>query len=156
MANSVKITIEGLDNFKAHLSYYSRAVKDNVANALEDAMSNIEKEAKLNLKHNHSVVTAALIGSMHHITQKNALNAVVGTDLKYAPYVEYGTAPHVIEAKNAKVLATKSGVGGGGAWIYFGKTVNHPGSHAKPFFGPAVDVTIPQFKQELKKALQDA
>src|ERR1035441_9399261 len=40
---------------------------------------------------------------------------------EYAPYVEFGTGPHVIEAKNARVLANaKTGQ-------FFGRRVNHTG-----------------------------
>ncbi len=44
----------------------------------------------------------------------------VGTNVEYAAGIEFGFRPHVIEAKNAKVLGTpKTG--------FFGKRVNHPG-----------------------------
>jgi hypothetical protein len=44
----------------------------------------------------------------------------VGTNVSYAAGIEFGFAPHVIRAKDAKVLGTpKTG--------FFGKQVNHPG-----------------------------
>jgi len=45
----------------------------------------------------------------------------------YAPFVEFGTAPHVIVAKNAKVLANAA------TGQIFGTRVNHPGTKANPF-----------------------
>src|SRR5580704_10155397 len=45
----------------------------------------------------------------------------------YAPYVEFGTAPHTITAVNARVLANvKTGQ-------VFGRVVHHPGTKANPF-----------------------
>lgn len=44
----------------------------------------------------------------------------------YAIFVHEGTAPHVIAAKNRKVLSDGSQI--------FGKRVNHPGTKAQPFF----------------------
>ena len=82
----------------------------------------------------------------------------VGTNKKTAsgiplgPIHEYGTRPYVINVRNAKVLAAKIGTGKGGAgehgplgflsstgrggrvgyWMFFGKTVNHPGIPPRP------------------------
>ena len=52
--------------------------------------------------------------------------ATAGTNVEYAPYHQFGTAPHVIRAKNKKALAwpgAKHPV----------KQVNHPGIKARPF-----------------------
>lgn len=57
-------------------------------------------------------------------------HAVVGTDVDYAASVEFGSAPHTIRAKNAKVLTDGKHV--------FGKTVRHPGTPAQPFLRPAL------------------
>lgn len=46
---------------------------------------------------------------------------------EYAPFVEFGTPPHIIKPVNAKVLAnTKTGQ-------IFGKIVHHPGTKPNPF-----------------------
>ena len=58
---------------------------------------------------------------------------LVGPSAKYAPYVEFGTAPHVIKAKG-KALAFK--VNGR---IIYRKQVHHPGTKAQPFVRPAYD-----------------
>lgn len=43
----------------------------------------------------------------------------VGTNVEYAPAIELGARPHVIEAKNKKVLSNGK--------QFFGRRVNHPG-----------------------------
>ena len=60
-------------------------------------------------------------------------NATVGTNVEYAPYVEFGTRPHTI-------TATGKGLTDGKTW--FGKTVNHPGTKAQPFLLPALTGNI--------------
>jgi HK97 gp10 family phage protein len=55
----------------------------------------------------------------------------IGTNVDYAPHVEYGTKAHEIKVKNAKVLTDGKS--------FFGKTVNHPGTTAQPFMRPALD-----------------
>jgi hypothetical protein len=60
----------------------------------------------------------------------------IGPDTLMAPYawdVEYGTKPHVIEAKPGKVLRFQAG----GKVIYTRK-VNHPGTRAQPYVRPVV------------------
>lgn len=60
----------------------------------------------------------------------------VGPDLNLAPYawdVEYGTKPHVIEAKPGKVLRFQAG----GRTVYT-RRVNHPGTRAQPYYNPVV------------------
>lgn len=53
-----------------------------------------------------------------------------GPSTFYARFVEYGTKPHTITAKNRKGLS----VGG----LFF-KSVDHPGARPRPFMRPAMD-----------------
>jgi hypothetical protein len=55
----------------------------------------------------------------------------------YAPYVEFGTKPHVITAKNARVLANRQ------TGQIFGKRVNHPGTRPNPFMERIVSAAQP-------------
>ena len=63
----------------------------------------------------------------------------------YAPFVEFGTAPHIIKPVNARVLANpKTGE-------FFGTLVHHPGTKANPFLEriissaqPAIDTLFGQ------------
>ena len=59
----------------------------------------------------------------------------VGTNVKYAPMLEFGTKPHKIRAKRTMYLAKRVGTKG---WIFFGEKVNHPGFKPRPFFRPAM------------------
>jgi phage gpG-like protein len=56
----------------------------------------------------------------------------VGTNVEYASDIEFGTGPHKITVKNAKVLTDGK--------TFFGKSVNHPGTPAQPFLRPALDL----------------
>lgn len=60
----------------------------------------------------------------------------IGPDTVLAPYawdVEFGTKPHVIEAKPGKMLRFQAG----GKVIYT-RRVNHPGTRAQPYVRPVV------------------
>ncbi len=56
-------------------------------------------------------------------------SATVFANAAHAPYVEFGTRPHIINAKNRKALK----FAGGGGFI-FRRSVHHPGSKPFPFF----------------------
>lgn len=87
---------------------------------------------------------------------------IIGADptkAPYAIYVELGTKPHVIEAKNGKALAFQMG----GQQVVVRK-VNHPGTKANPFMeeafqawvdslgSMAAEANIKVFDKEMKRA----
>lgn len=83
------------------------------------------------------------------VTDKSALVVAGGTaEVGYALYVERGTRPHDIVARNAKVLAwggprTLAGrLRKGGRATNFAKRVRHPGSRAKPYLVPGVRIAL--------------
>jgi len=67
----------------------------------------------------------------------------VGTKVEYAAVVEFGSRPHVIRAKKAKVLANKK------TGQVFGKEVNHPGTSAQPYMRPALLESALQWKPRI-------
>lgn len=73
----------------------------------------------------------------------SAARGIVFVGEKYGKWVEFGTDPHIIRPKNAKVLAFK--VNGR---MVFARKVNHPGSRPYPYMGPA-------FKENKGKVLKE-
>jgi hypothetical protein len=66
---------------------------------------------------------------------------------QYAPYVEFGTAPHIIKPVNARVLANaKTGE-------IFGTLVHHPGTKANPFMERIVSSAQPDIDNLFAQAL---
>jgi len=71
----------------------------------------------------------------------------VGPAVPYAPYVEYGTKPHIIRPVNAKALAFE--VGG---TTVFAKLVRHPGFAGRFFARGAYEqfmTEAPEYAREL-------
>src|ERR1700687_3129441 len=64
----------------------------------------------------------------------------------YAPYVEFGTAPHIIRAVNRRVLADADG-------NVFGKAVRHPGTKPNPFLERIVAAAEPEIAGMFAQAL---
>ena len=136
MGNSLRIEFPDLKAFQDNIAKYGAAVKKDVGTAVLDALSNIAKEAKLNIQRNKSVVTGSMERGNNLVYDDATCSGVVFNDIVYAPYVEYGTH-HAAKSSTSTKKTHKA---------YF--------IPAKPFFGPAVDETIPQFKDELKAALK--
>jgi hypothetical protein len=65
----------------------------------------------------------------------------------YAPFVEFGTAPHEIRPVNAKVLANKK------TGEFFGTLVHHPGTKANPFMERIVAAAQPEISDLFVSAL---
>jgi HK97 gp10 family phage protein len=65
---------------------------------------------------------------------------------RYAHLVERGTTPHIITAKNARVLASNGNV--------FGRMVGHPGSAGKKFLSSAVRSSGAQAQRRVIDKLQ--
>lgn len=121
--------IEGLAELQAALQAFPVKIEKNILRgALRAGAQKIREEAQRLVP----VKSGALKRSIRVST--NAQGAVAKSTLRagdakafYAHMVEFGTAPHKITARKAKVLAI--GVA----------SVNHPGSKPKPFMRPAMD-----------------
>ena len=82
---------------------------------------------------NCPVDTSALVNSiMIFPLVPGAVSYELADGVTYGIDVEFGTDPHIIIAKNKKVLANKK------KGLIFGKIVHHPGTVAQPFMRPAL------------------
>ncbi len=93
MGNEVHIEIQGVDMLLAGMKEVRKQVREGIIEALSNAAHGIEEGAVKNLKANGSVRTGTLISSFPGNTSIDTteLTAVAGTDVVYAPYLEYGT-----------------------------------------------------------------
>jgi HK97 gp10 family phage protein len=74
---------------------------------------------------------ACKLGSSAGARKPGNADGIVIANKRHAAPVEFGTRPHVITVKNARVLSDGKTV--------FGTRVNHPGTQAQPFMRPAWD-----------------
>ena len=120
--------------------------QDKIQQAVNKSGLSIERQAKSNLTANGSVKT----GHLRRSTQAKfgKLEATIHTsNVKYAPWVEKGTGAHTIRPKRKKALYWKGAK-------HPVRSVNHPGSKAKPFLIPAFEQEKPKFLQNLKEAIK--
>ena len=133
MSNDFSIQIKGLDE----LIRDAKKVGGDMTNKLREAMvastTGIQNDAKAINPSSFKNQTGTLRRSIQKRVE-GAHRGVVFTDEKYAPYVEFGTRPHVITPKNRKMLAFR--VGGR---LVFAKRVNHPGTRAYNYMRDAFE-----------------
>lgn len=75
---------------------------------------------------------------------------LVGPTAPYAPYVEFGTAPHEIRPKTKQALKFRVN----GKWVY-ARVVHHPGTKAQPFVRPAFGAWADSLGQAIGEANVD-
>lgn len=151
------LKIEGLDSLVKKLN----ALKANVENALKqgiiDASLLVEKDAKLNVK----TSTGILRESINHeiITDKKSIVGIIGTNLKYAPYVELGTGP-IGEANKPDIAAKMNIQYRGTPWVYYSEEMDSffttKGQAGIPFLYPALKNNQEQIKQLVAEAVKRA
>lgn len=73
-----------------HFGRISKASRENLSRAVRSAAFQVEGHAKSNIVRNGSVVSGNLLGSISTEIAE-PLVAYVGTEVHYAPYVEFGT-----------------------------------------------------------------
>jgi len=88
-----KLTVEfkNYGAFKVDLDKIDRKTKKDLREATASAAKKISDQAKRNLTVNKSVVTGTLRRSMTFVFYKRDCYAEIGTNVEYAPFVEFGT-----------------------------------------------------------------
>ncbi len=126
-------------------------ITQGVAFAIGRSIQKIERNVKREAPSNKRMTGGNLKQSVRSSMLGIASGKVeVGVD--YGIFVEKGTRPHLITAKNKKVLASRSNSG----FTIFGKTVNHPGTKPNPFFQRGIDKSEGDVAQYFKDVLANA
>tara|TARA_R100000152_G_C6763573_1_gene188022 strand:+ start:998 stop:1462 length:465 start_codon:yes stop_codon:yes gene_type:complete len=129
---------EGINKFLKKVINQRVAIAPEVLGLVFDDMADdMQTLAQQRLTQNESVLTGLLRSSITvdrgpAPTIETPPKKIIGTNVEYAPNVEYGTSPHMI---NSPVLI-KTKDDAKGKWRYIKE---HPGSRAKPYMRPAFD-----------------
>lgn len=143
MSVSIEIDRESQRNIDKQFELLKKGAGRSMYSALMKVAFKIKSEAQLRLTGRGHIISSRLKNSMfvkalnqvdnvtYSDTKGKSYNAdlttvnlksdefAIGTNVEYAEAIEFGARPHVIEAKNAKVLSNGK--------RFFGKRVNHPG-----------------------------
>ena len=113
-------------------------------NALQEAGEIVRKDAVMNIRNNKSVDTGRLMGSITVNVEGNT--AEIGTNVEYAPYVEFGTG-----TKGDKSVAHTTRK----SWTYYsgGQFFTTSGHAPQPFLVPAFKNNRDKIKQLIRQAV---
>jgi len=131
------------DDFQASLKKHISGIEDKILDEVMKAALEIRNVAASN-----SPVKTGNLRASWQVRKRREIKGgevQVLNNAKYWRAVEYGTKPHIIQAKTKKVLANKK------EGKVFGKTVNHPGTKPKPMIRPALKKVLPLFIERLKR-----
>lgn len=139
----IDIDTRDLNRVIARLAGYSEDKVQGVKQVIVETAAQIESNA-ITLA---PVDQGNLKNSMFVAIRNSGFTADISNSASYAPFVEWGSRPHQIKAKNAKVLTDGTN--------FFGKVVNHPGTKAQPFLFPAFQQEEGEYKRRLMQELRD-
>lgn len=128
-----------LGNKQAKLTKYG---EEKIQRKLKEIGVAIESEAKRNLTDDGAVDTGRLRSSITHKVT-SAGTVIVGTPVKYAPYIEFGTSPHfpppsAIKDWVRRVISPDESVLDDIAFV-IARSISRTGTPARPFLRPAID-----------------
>lgn len=125
-------TLEGVEEFEAECRAFESVLREGTRAAVLAAVKAGQAVAKAQpFKNRTGALRDRLYATLVDTSDTN-IEGEIWASQPYASYVEEGTQPHVIAARNKKFLRW---VDGGGT--HFAKSVMHPGSKSIPFMGPA-------------------
>ena len=128
---SVELTVDNSDEVL-------KAFEEQVERGLEKIGLQAERHAKENITKNGTVDTGLLRNSVSHTVDTSEKAVYIGTNVEYAPYVEYGHKQEV------------------GRYVpAIGKRLKNPHVPAKPFLRPAAAEHNDEYKRLMEKALKD-
>lgn len=151
----MRVSIDTKDINKAlkEIERFTEEKQQAVKDVINESALNIQRGAKQRCR----VDTGRLRSSIAIEPYKNGYSAQVGTKVKYAPYVEFGTGKHV----DIPAAANFSATGRQTPWMYplskgglsTGEMVWTSGNKPRPFLFPAAEDERPRFISAMRGAL---
>jgi HK97 gp10 family phage protein len=141
MADQISFKIEGLDALIKRLGKLSPKIAKEVAMEVNASALAIQSKAKRDVQVDNSTLRSSI--QLKEINQGNKIVYTVGSALKYAPYVEFGTGglvnvPAGYESFAIQFKGTK------------GYKVN---LRARPYLIPAFESEIPILRKNIQKVI---
>ena len=130
---STRKILTGSDDFFKPMARLTRSGRKKLEDALLKKGLQVERYAKQFCP----VDTGRLRSSITTKLEYRGSTPIVriGTNVEYAPFIEFGSEPYIIEPDEAEALHWQDAAGED----VFAKKVEHPGIPSQPFLIPALD-----------------
>ena len=140
--SSFKVQIQGLDQLKAKLAESPAIVTPRLQQAVSSSLDVLASNTTTdNVPHKTGNLVARWHKELRNLTGK------WGPEMDYAPFVEFGTAPHAIYPKDKKALFWEGAE-------HPVKAVQHPGTAANPFMERILEASTGGINQLFAYALR--
>lgn len=133
------VEVEGYDEAANFYRSLTATMKERFGTYLEKLADDVIYEAKSNLQNHGNISTGDLLSSIRILENIDGTNILVGSDLPYAGYIEYGRGP--VDSKD-KVLHWKDKATGKDVFSRHSNAVE-----PMPFLEPAVIVKSKKFPE---------
>jgi hypothetical protein len=139
--SSIAVDVSGV---KAALDRYLYDLKDASGQAMDVALKAAEKYARFKVQAQTKRRTGELSDKITGV-KISPFRGRLYSLAKHSVFIEEGTKPHGIRARDARALRFTMG----GASIY-ARRVHHPGTEPRPFMAPAATVGEQVLQRELQ------
>jgi HK97 gp10 family phage protein len=141
MADQILFKIEGLDALIQRLGKLSPKIAKEVAMEVNASALAIQSKAKRDVKVDNSTLRSSI--QLKEVIVGNKIVYTVGSALKYAPYVEFGTGGLVNVPAGYETFAIQ----------FKGKGIRKINLRARPYLIPAFESEIPILRKNIKNVI---
>jgi HK97 gp10 family phage protein len=141
MADQISFKIEGLDALIKRLGKLSPKIAKEVAMEVNASALAIQSKAKRDVQVDNSTLRSSI--QLKEINQGSKIVYTVGSALKYAPYVEFGTGGLVNVPAGYESFAIQ----------FKGKGIRKINLRARPYLIPAFESQIPILRKNIKNVI---
>jgi len=129
------LKIEGLEELQARLRTASAQVHGELVGAMWRSVFTVERNVKMRTPVDTGRLRSSIGSNVEALG--GAVTGYIGTNVEYAPHVEFGTGPHVIVPRRARCLHWVSKAGE----HVFAMRVQHPGTKARRMFQEGLEAS---------------
>lgn len=137
------------EEFARKLAEVEETLMEYLEEAMKTAVLLVESTAKELVPVDSGRLRSSIASEVEKVAT-NVIKGLVGTNVEYAKYVEFGTSSHMITADSGYLHFTVDGE------EVFTKSVNHPGTEAQPFLRPAIETHRDDIIELFEAAVEDA
>lgn len=141
----VKFEMTGRKEVRNFIQLKRRNGQEEIKKAVQESALTIESLAKKEAP----VDTGTLRSSIQTTFRKNGMEAEIGSDKAYAPFIEFGTSPHFPPPSALEAWAERHGFERGFAFA-IAKKISEKGTRPQPFLIPAFEKEKNNFIKKAK------
>jgi HK97 gp10 family phage protein len=143
MADHINFKIDGLDKLIEKLGKLPVEIEKEVANEVNASALAIQSKAKRDCRVDFSTLRSSI--QLESIFKDKRIIYTVGSHMKYAPYVEFGTGGLVNIPAGYEDFAMQ----------FKGKGIRKVNLRARPFLIPAFESEIPNLRKNIQNVIKD-